>query len=159
MTSTQGSILFLLLSNFDIFQQETKRKSASPTCLLFLGKEPPKQGGKKTPGFPAHKRTRISLALGTGREGQDGSALAHSHPVNAKLAASWRSGGKHQNLSSDLPMSELAATRTLPPPSIKVLMVSTLMLPPKSERGARLSDPGGSPDTWAEGGQPTSHNR
>lgn len=39
---------------------------------------------------------------------------------------------------SDLPMSELAATRTLPPPSIKVLMVSTLIFPPKSERSTRL---------------------
>lgn len=31
------------------------------------------------------------------------------------------------------PMSELAATRTLPPPSMNAVMVSTLMFPPKSE--------------------------
>lgn len=56
-------------------------------------------------------------------------------------------------------MSELAATRTLPPPSIKVLMVSTLMLPPKSERSTRLGDPDGSSDIWAgESGPQTSHS-
>lgn len=64
----------------------------------------------------------------------------------------------------DLPISELAATRTLPPPSIKVLMVSTLMLPPKSERSTRLSVPKGSSscssDIWAgAGGLQTSHNQ
>jgi len=30
------------------------------------------------------------------------------------------------------PISELAATRTFPPPSMKAVMVSMLMLPPKS---------------------------
>lgn len=64
----------------------------------------------------------------------------------------------------DLPISELAATRTLPPPSIKVLMVSTLMLPPKSERSTRLGVPEGSSpcssDIWTgAGGLQTSHNQ
>lgn len=41
---------------------------------------------------------------------------------------------KNQQVKTDWPMSELAATRTFPPPSMKEVIVSTLMFPPKSTR-------------------------
>lgn len=102
----RGPILFLLLSIFNVSRQETKRTSAQCFGLHQLaspylsplfkeratktnknktkGQNKPKEKQGKT-GFPACKRTRISLALGTGWEGPDGSAVAHSHPVSANV--------------------------------------------------------------------------
>ena len=153
-----------VLSVFENVQNKKQKSVHLPSCLLFFRaakktkeqKEKAKRRKRKT-GVPALKQDLLltSLALVTGGAGgTEGCCSArppwqgspHLPTANAHLAASMCKAlsplEKHWEMPQppgpDSPMSELAATRTLPPPSIKALMVSTLIFPPKSERSTRL---------------------
>lgn len=166
-TWVQATTLPTLLSSFVIFQNRKQNKNlssalgstqlASP-CLSSVFREKvtkTKQTKNNSNRIPSLKKTHTSLALVTEKEGLNGPAVPSltPWPRTTQWMPIWQLPFvKFSKLPGemveapelprgDLPMSELAATRTLPPPSIKVLMVSTLMLPPKSERSTRLSDP------------------